>query len=284
MKKIKFVVYEMFYNYTEKKWYYLIDNYFLSILIFLNIFAVFLSTFQSLREPYWDIFWKFEVVSVIIFSIEYLLRLWVSDIKYKAGPYRSRVKYFFSFYGFVDLLAIIPFYLPLFLALDLRFLRILRLLRILRILKLGNYFKSFDLISDVFKQKKDELLVTVSITGLILLITSTLMYEIENSVQPEQFPNILGTLWWSVATLTTIGYGDVYPITALGKILASITALLGIGIIAIPTGIISSGFIEVLQRRNENKKSKTISENVEKEPRTLFCPHCGEKFTIDDDS
>ena len=155
----------------------------------------------------------------------------------------------------------------------------LRLLRLLRILKLGNYSKSLVIIVDIVKEKKNDLLVTISITGLILLLTSALMYEIENSVQPEQFPNILGTLWWSVATLTTIGYGDVYPITALGKMLAAITALLGIGIVAIPTGIISSGFIEAIQKRKRSSTKKEKDNNN----KIHYCPHCGSKFNIDEE-
>jgi voltage-gated potassium channel len=281
MKKIKQLVFEIFYDEESKHWYHKIDDYFISTLIVLNVLAVILYSFVEVRENFGTELHIFELFSVIIFSAEYLLRLWVADLRLRRGAIRSRIKYIFSFFGMIDFLAILPFYLPLFVVLDLRALRILRLLRILRVLKFGNYSNSIKIIGEVIRRKKNDLFVTVSVTGMILLLTSTLMYEIEHSVQPEQFPNVVGTLWWSVATLTTIGYGDVYPITAWGKILAGITALLGIGIVAIPTGILSSGFMEAVENRSRKKKSgkneKTVSESNPEE-KEYFCPHCGKKF------
>jgi voltage-gated potassium channel len=277
-KKIKSIIFDIFYDDEGKHWYHKIDDYFISTLIILNVVAIVLESFKSIRTDFGSILSNFELFSVIIFSIEYILRLWVADLNHKHLPsFKARLKYIFSFYGLVDLLAVLPFYLPFFLKLDFRALRILRLLRTLRLFKLGNYSKSLRTIGDVIKEKRSDLIITISITGIILLIAATFMYEIENTVQPEAFPNVFATLWWAVATLTTIGYGDVYPITALGKGLAAITALLGIGIVAIPTGIISSGFIDKMEERKKKKISPTNETNT-----SYYCPHCGKKFNIDE--
>jgi voltage-gated potassium channel len=137
------------------------------------------------------------------------------------------------------------------------------------------------IIADVMRDKKSDLIVTMSVTAIILLLASTFMYEIEHSVQPDQFPNIFSTIWWAVATLTTIGYGDVYPITALGRLLAGITAVLGIGIVAIPTGIISAGFMEKFQQQTD--KTNVIEEEPKEATKTYYCPKCGTIFTVLDE-
>lgn len=179
----------------------------------------------------------------------------------------SALKYAMSPMAIVDLLAILPFYLPTFLPVDLRFLRIFRLTRVLRMFKLNRYSNSLRLIGKIIKAKREELVVTVFVTFLLLLVASALMFYIEHDVQPEAFPNILSAFWWAVATLTTIGYGDVYPHTDLGRLLSGIIAILGIGLVALPAGIISSGFIQEIQSKRA-KKSPTIA----------YCPHCGKRI------
>jgi voltage-gated potassium channel len=154
--------------------------------------------------------------------------------------------------GILDLCAILPFYLP-FVIIDLRVLRIFRLFRLLRVFKLTRYNKSFNLIGRVFKREKDKLLMTFFIVGIMLLLAASVMYAVENAIQPDAFPNILATLWWAVVTLTTVGYGDVYPVTVLGKLLSGIISILGIILIALPSGIISSGFIKVYEEEKEKK-------------------------------
>lgn len=143
-----------------------------------------------------------------------------------------------------------------------RVIRALRLLRLLRILKLNRHSKALQLIVTVFRNSKNDILVTIIIVCILLTIAATLMYDIENEAQPDAFKNIGEALWWSVATLTTVGYGDIYPVTGLGKLLNGIIALLGIGIVALPTGIISSAYIEEVQNRNTKSS----------------CPHCGENL------
>jgi len=236
-------------------------------LIVMNIIAIILSSYKEINIAYNQLLYYFEVFSVIVFTVEYLLRFWVADLVYNTGSSLSkRVKFLFSFYGLIDLLAIMPFYLPFVFHFDLRILRILRLFRLLRVFKLGRFSKSMKTIASVLKETKSELTITFFIAFILLILSSTLMFYVENEAQPEKFENIGQAMWWAVATLTTVGYGDVYPVTGLGKFLSAIIALIGIGFVALPTGIISSAFIERIQaerdkKRNNNGKCK--------------CPYCG---------
>lgn len=234
------------------------------VLIILNTISIVLESFNALYATYYYQFKIFEIVSVLIFTVEYSMRIWTADLSFPSerGKLFSVCKYMFSFMALIDLLAILPFYLPMFIPVDLRFLRMFRISRLLRILKINRYTQALSLIMKVIKDKKDELIATVFVMGFMIMISATLMYYVETEVQPEAFPNIVASFWWAVATLTTVGYGDVYPITGVGKILASITAILGIGLVALPTGIISSGFIEAM-REGEKR---------------VICPHCGEKI------
>ena len=237
-----------------------IFDWFIITVILLSILQIIIESFDFKNEKIIASLNAFEIISVIIFTVEYGLRVWTSDLVDKRkNPILSRLKYMTSFYGLVDLLAILPFYLPMFITIDLRFIRILRLFRIFRLLKINRYNDSIFLINKVVKSKKEELLITIFSASILILLSSCIMYYIENNAQPNQFNNILSTTWWSVATLTTVGYGDIYPITPLGKIISGIIAILGIGIITLPTGIISAGFVAELT--NQNKKKK--------------CPHCG---------
>ncbi len=249
----------------------MVFDWFIIILIIANITAVILESFHNIAVSCSYVLRLFELVSVGIFTLEYFCRLITADYKYpdKKKAY-AVICFVFSGMAIVDILAILPFYLPMLIAMDLRFLRILRLTRILRILKIQRYSKALSLIGTVFRKKKDDLAVTVFVTSLLLLLASALMYNIENEAQPEQFPNIIASFWWGIATLTTIGYGDIYPVTVLGKILSGVIALLGIGIIALPTGIISSGFIEEIHSKN-TKSTDAGCVN--------YCPKCGEKLS-----
>lgn len=254
---------------------YKIDDYFISGLIILNVFAIILESYQDLYSQYKSYFHLFDLFSIIIFTIEYLLRIWSAPEKPgESKALTKRLKYIFSPLGIVDLLAILPFYLPFFVTLDLRFIRILRLLRLFRIFKLAHYSHSLRIIGVVLKKQRYELLITLVGTFMVILISSSLMYEIEHHAQPDKFPNIFATFWWAIATLTTIGYGDVFPVTGWGQFLAAITALFGIGLVAIPTGIISMGFLEeVVQKRRKKKPEQSI----ESHPYN-YCPHCGQKL------
>ena len=235
-------------------------------LIFLNVIAVVVGTLKSVQSVGGVWLKVFEVISVIIFSIEYLIRLWActSDPNF-SNPFSGRLRYAVKFSSIIDLLAILPFYLP-FLGVDLRSFRVIRLLRIIRVAKLGRYYSSLSLIQDVLTSKKEELFLSTALMGLLLVISSSLLYFFENAVQPEVFSSIPATMWWSIATLTTVGYGDMYPITIMGKFWASVIAILGIGMFALPTGIIGAGFVEVFQR----KKGQVV------------CPNCGKSLTLEE--
>jgi len=238
---------------------------FIYALIVINIIALILESYSVFRIQYGQIFQVIEIFSVMIFTIEYLLRIWVADLDRKVK--RSRMKFVFSRIGLIDLFAILPFYLPMFIAMDLRIIRILRLLRLLRIFKLGRFSKSLKTITQVLKETKSDLILTMFVAFILLVLSSTLMYYAEGDDQPEKFASIGHSFWWSVATLTTVGYGDVYPITAIGKILSAIIALIGIGFVALPTGIISSAFVEKLQKQK-------------RKPKACQCPNCGTRIEV----
>ncbi len=226
----------------------LIFDYSMMLLIILNLGAVVLETFPEFKSRCASFFAYFEIISVIIFTLEYLLRIYVSDLKHpSSNSSRSRLKFMFSVYGLIDLLAILPFYLPFIIKIDLRFLRILRLTRFLRILKINRYNNSLNLIWSVLRDKRVELGITFFITFLILLVFTFLLYYFEGDQQPESIPNIMYAFWWALGVITKIRFVDIQPVTNAGRVLLGFLAFLGIALIAIPTGIISSGFIAKLR-------------------------------------
>lgn len=243
-------------------------------LILLNILAVILETVEFLNTPYGIFFKWFEMISVFIFSAEYLIRIWTCTFEEKfKSPVLGRVRYILTPMALVDLVAIMPFFLPFVLPMtpgvDFRFVRAVRMVRILRILKLGRYSVTIQKLGRVLKNKKEELVITLGVVGILLVFASSLMYYVENSAQPDVFSSIPASMWWGIATLTTVGYGDVYPITFAGKMLGSLIAVLGIGMVALPTGILGSAFMEEI----EEKKDKDRGDNKKN-----YCPHCGGKL------
>jgi len=228
-------------------------------LITLNIAAATAASFDSFAAKYSAHLQRFEIFSVSVFTVEFILRLWVAKQKYPTSK-MPQLRYMVSVEAIIDLMAILPFYLPFIVNLDLRFLRIFRVLRMIRIFKLGRYSEAMVTVGRVLKKEKERLLATVFLTLIMIFVSSTIMYYMENPAQPEYFPNIIQTTWWSVATFTTIWYGDIYPVTTAGKICGGIISLLGIMLVALPSGIICSGFMDEL-----NKENKT-------------CPHCGKSI------
>jgi len=243
-----------------------IFDIFIMSLILVNVIMVILGTVKALATQYTVFFKLFEVISIAIFTIEYLLRLWSSTVNEQfKEPIRGRIRFALTPLSLVDLVAILPFYLPMVFPCDLRFIRIVRLLRIFRIFKIGRYSQAMKTFALVIKKKKEELFITVFAVLILLVISSSLMYFVENEAQPEVFSSIPAAMWWGVATLTTVGYGDVYPITGFGKFLGAIIALLGIGLFALPAGVIASGFIEEIQHR-------ALERNI--------CPYCGKEINV----
>lgn len=234
---------------------------FIMVLIILNVVAVILETVESVLATYRWLFEAFDAFSVGVFTIEYMMRLWscTANDRY-ARPVRGRLRFFVTPLALVDLIAILPFYLPLVFSVD---LRVLRAMRLLRLFKLGRYSNSLQTLGNVLRKHSGELLVTLFVLLIMLVIASTLMYFAEHGAQPDAFSSIPSAMWWGIVTLTTVGYGDTYPVTGLGKVLGAVIALLGIGMFALPAGILGSGFAEEIDRR---KKEGDV------------CPHCGREM------
>ena len=218
---------------------------FIFLLIVLNLIAMVIESEPHLSPSFQKFLTSFEVFSIIIFSIEYILRT-IYSIKEKK-------KYNLSFFGVIDLFSILPFYLQSLVGFDGRFIRIFRLFRVSRILKLGKFSKSFQLLSEGIGNVKTELYLTFSIAFIMLFFSASGMYFIEGEVQPEAFHSIRASFWWAVASLTGVGFEEIYPITVGGKIFGSIISLIGIGVVAVPTGIISASFVELLDEHKNNK-------------------------------
>ncbi len=201
---------------------------------------------------------RFEVGFAILFTVEYLLRFWTADLLCpELRPWRARWRWMRSGLALVDLLAVVPYWVmffPMFRPRGLMALRLLRLLRVLRLFKLERYIEALRVIGMVFKEKARTLLASLLFVSVLIIIASLMMYVFEHDAQPHAFRNGFSGIWWAIVTLTTVGYGDIYPITVAGKCLGGLIAVLGIGVVAIPTGILSAGFIEHLNR----EKSKTF--------------------------
>lgn len=235
---------------------------FIVTLIGLNVIALILESVKNIQAISPKLFSIFEYISVLLFTVEYIARIWscVENAAYKK-PISGRLRFSISPLAMIDLLAILPFYLP-FTGLDLRFLRVLRIMRIFRVAKLGRYSQSLQTVRRVIAAKKEQLVCALFILLLLLVIASSMLYYVENRAQPENFSSIPASMWWAVATLTTVGYGDVYPVTALGKLMASVIAILGIGMFALPTGIVGASFVEEMERHKK----------------LIKCPHCGKEI------
>lgn len=228
------------------------------ILICVNSLSVFIETFQ-ISAQFQKVLYKIEFFSIIIFSVEYILRVWTAELLYEnVSPIKAKIKYMFSFMALIDLFAILPFYIPFIIKVDLRILRMLRLVRLSRIIKVNRYTTALYKVIDVVKKKSSELISAVFMLFLLMLISSILIYYIESPAQPDVYTNALSGLWWSIAIFTSVWLGDIYPITTAGRILCALMAVLGVAIIAVPTGIISSGFVE--NGTEDDEKLKLLKE------------------------
>lgn len=241
-------------------------NIFLISLIVINVAAVILESVASLRAQWGPVFSAIETFSVLIFTIEYLVRVWsIVDNPWQSRyhlPIRGRLRFMRSPMAIIDLLAILPYWLSMFFALDLRFLRVARLLRVL---KLTRYSGAMNLLFEVLREEAKVLGAALFALSIILILTASAAYLAENHAQPEAFANIPQAMWWAIVTVTTVGYGDISPITPIGKILGAFLALVGVGMVAIPAGILASGFSNALQRRRkqlERDMQSALSDGV----------------------
>jgi voltage-gated potassium channel len=237
-------------------------------LILINIALSLCLTFDELNK-YEKIFHIIEIITVICFSAELILRLWTADLLYNKNRIVSAVRYLISFNGLIELFSIIPFFMPLFFPKGVIAFRMLRVIRILRIFQANSYSDAVTTIIIVLKRKRSQLLSSMIIIFIIMLMSSLVMYGFEHEAQPDVFKNAFSGIWWSTSTVLTVGYGDIYPVTLMGKVASIIITFLGVGMVAIPTGILSAGFTEYMSEQRETKKKKKKS---------LYCPNCGDKL------
>lgn len=216
----------------------------ITVAILLNLFLAIFETFDASAE-YEEMIGIIEGITVVGFTVEYVLRLWTAEYLYpKLRSSKAKVRYALSFNGIVDLLSFLPFYLPVFFPAGIVAFRMFRVVRILRLFRVNAYYDALNVIGDVLKRKKDQILSSVFIIFILMAASSLCMYGLEHEAQPEVFKNAFSGFWWSVSTLLTVGYGDIYPITIAGRIFGIVITFLGVGMVAIPTGILSAGFVE----------------------------------------
>lgn len=285
-----------------------IVTWFLIILIISNVTATVAASERNYYLLYKNSFILFETVSLLIFCLEYLIRVWccVENEKYsKISPLKSRVKYIFTPMALIDLIAILPFIIAIFFALD---LRALRLIRVLRLLKLTHYFKGFNVFIVVIIKESKSIMAAMMVMLFFIIIAASIMQFVEGKAQPEHFGSIMQSFWWAVVTMTTVGYGDVIPITTLGKVISTFIMLIGVGLVALPAGMLAGRFGEELRERKQSldaqikkalidghidtedyKTLEVLANQLEIDPEDLQrsiillkqghhsgkCPHCG---------
>lgn len=236
----------------------------LVVIIILNIVIITVDSVGSIDREYGVHFRRFETFSIIFFTIEYIARIY-SIVEKPAyhHPIKGRLKFMITPLAIIDLLSFLPFYLA-FVAVDLRVLRIFRLMALFRMFKIARYLQALEIFKRVLVERKEQLVLSFLFILFVLVIISFAMYYVEHDAQPEKFSSIPAAMWWGIATITTVGYGDIVPVTELGKFLGGIFAIAGVALLALPAGVLSSGFFELLH--NDRKK------------RLTRCPHCGKEF------
>ena len=225
-------------------------DFFISAVIILNILAMLLETFSELSMLH-GLFKVIEYATIIIFCIEYVLRIWTADLLYpRKSRARSVLRFLVSFDGIIDLLTILPFFF-----LDgMVIFRMLRVVRIFHLFRINSQYDSFNLIKEVLIEKRKQLFSSLFLIIILVLASSLAMYGAEHDAQPEAFENAFSGIWWSVSTLLTVGYGDIYPVTVAGRIIAIFIAFLGVCAVAVPTGIISAGFVEKFSKSEHSDR------------------------------
>ena len=219
------------------------------VLLLLNVSVTILYTFDSMASHYGDLLLLLEAITVAFFAVDYGLRVWTAPVTYpNLTEFRAIRKYLFSFNGLVDLLSFLPYYLPIFFPAGAAVFRIFRVVRIFRLFQINAYYSALNVITEVLNSKKQQLVSSVFIILVLMVAASLCMYSLEHAAQPDVFSNAFSGIWWAVSTLLTVGYGDIYPITIPGKIVSIFITFLGVGMVAIPTGIISAGFVDQFSR------------------------------------
>jgi voltage-gated potassium channel len=228
-----------------------------------NILAIVMDSVKEVDQRYSVLFRRIEVFSIFFFTIEYVARIYsIIESPTYSAPLKGRLKYMVTPMAIIDLLAFLPFYL-IFLPIDLRFLRIFRLMALFRVFKIARYLQALTIFKQVLSKRKEQLVLSFLFILFILVIISFMMFYAVREAQPDKFSSIPATMWWGIATITTVGYGDMVPITPLGKFLGGVFAIAGVGLLALPAGILSSGFFEMLHNEPLQEKNSAV------------CPHCG---------
>ena len=220
-----------------------------TFIIVVNLAVSVAETFRTVREAYGGLLLAIEAVTAAFFAVDYALRVWTARFLYpgRTEP-KALVRYIFSFTGLVDLLSFLPYYLPVFFPAGAVAFRMFRVVRIFRLFRLNKYYDALNVITEVVSSKRQQLLSSVFIILVLMVAASLCMYSLEHEAQPEVFANAFSGLWWAVSTLLTVGYGDIYPVTFLGRVFSIVITFLGVGMVAIPTGIISAGFVDQYSR------------------------------------
>ncbi len=219
--------------------------------IIINLAVTIMLTFEELRVAYGTILEVVFQLTLLFFVQDYIFRLWTAKYQYEGFPeWKAILKYVFSIGGLIDLLSFLPEYLPIFFPGGTVAFRMVRIVRIFRLFRINYYFDSLSVITAVLRNRKQQLMSSVFIITVLMLASSLCMYSLEHEAQPEVFNNAFSGIWWAASSLLTVGYGDIYPITTLGKIFGIFITFLGVGVVAIPTGIISAGFVEQYAEMN----------------------------------
>jgi voltage-gated potassium channel len=224
----------------------------LILLIITNVAAAIIASDQNYYLPYKNAFIAFELISLSLFCFEYLLRVWccVEAKEYQdLAKHKARLKYILTPIALIDLIAVLPFVIAMFFAID---LRTLRLIRVLRLLKLTHYFKGFNIFTTVIIKESKSIAAAMMVMMFLIIIAASLMHSIEGEAQPEVFGSIIHSLWWAVVTMTTVGYGDVVPVTTAGKIISTFIMFIGVGLVALPAAMLAARFSEELRERKED--------------------------------
>ena len=220
-------------------------DFFCAFVVILNLTISVLQTYNHLNARFGPAFRSVELLTIAFFAVDYILRMWTADYLYRnEGRAKAMLRYAFSFSGIIDLLSFLPNFLPVMFPEGAVAFRMIRVVRIFRLFRINSYYDSLNVITEVLRSKRQALVSSVFIILVLMLASSLCMYSLEHEAQPEVFRNAFSGIWWSASTLLTVGYGDTYPVTTMGKALGIVISFLGVGMVAIPTGIISAGFVE----------------------------------------
>lgn len=271
MERIKRRTFEVIQIGKDKDFISIFFDVFITVIIFISLFVTLFETF-AVAQGYTAQLKTVELITMIIFAGEYVLRIWTAEYLYpKKSSFRAKLAFMCSFYGVIDMLTFVPYFLPIFFPAGAVAFRMFRVARIFRLFRINAYYDAFNVIAEVMIEKKDQILSSVWMILILMIASSLCMYSLENEAQPDKFKDAFSGIWWAVSTLLTVGYGDIYPVTPAGRLVGIFIAFLGVGMVAIPTGIISAGFVE------QYTKMKSFSEYSEEAEIHFITLKIGEK-------